>query len=369
MDEKASRVYGKITDEGLEELRSRIGVEIPYTQPHIEEVNSDAIRHFVEGIGDRNPVWEQQGIAPPCILFATSKIVGGYVGGLPGVHSLYGGTDWRWYTPVRERTKINTSSHLKSVEEKESRFAGRMVNQVYHTAFKDNNDEVLARADSWCLRTERDTAQKVGKYKDTRLDVYDEEKLREIWEYYENEKIRGEETLYWEDVEEGDEIPTIVKGPLTISGIIKWIQGFGGLWIKAHGFAYEMYSKHPALAIPNSQGVPDTPERVHWDEQMAKEVGAPGIFDYGPERVTWLGNLVTNWKGNEGFLRRLYVEVRRFNLIGDTTWCKGKVSKKYEESGEEAAEKIVECEIWAENQRNEITAKGKAEIVLPVRKK
>ena len=61
---------------------------------------------------------------------------------------------------------------------------------------------------------------------------------------------------------------------------------------------------------------------------MARAVGVPGAYDYGPERVAWLGHLVTNWMGDAGFLRRLNVRVLRHNLIGDATWCRGAVTGK-----------------------------------------
>ena len=51
-------------------------------------------------------------------------------------------------------------------------------------------------------------------------------------------------------------------------------------------------------------------------------------FYYGPGRVAWLGRFVTNWMGSAGFLRRLSVKVLRHNLIGDTTWCRGRVPGK-----------------------------------------
>jgi len=57
----------------------------------------------------------------------------------------------------------------------------------------------------------------------------------------------------------------------------------------------------------------------------------------------------------------MYLELRRFNVVGDTTWCKGRVTAKGEESGEA----LVDLDIWGENQRQEITTKGTATIRLP----
>ncbi len=44
-----------------------------------------------------------------------------------------------------------------------------------------------------------------------------------------------------------------------------------------------------------------------------------------PSASRWLGHLVTNWMGDTGRLQRLNVQVRRHNLIGDVTWCRGRV--------------------------------------------
>src|SRR5688572_11104121 len=50
--------YGSITDEGIENLRGKIGIyqrkPIP---PHNTEVSIDGIRHFCYGYGDNNPLF------------------------------------------------------------------------------------------------------------------------------------------------------------------------------------------------------------------------------------------------------------------------------------------------------------------------
>ena len=158
----------------------------------------------------------------------------------------------------------------------------------------------------------------------------------------------------------GDALPEVVKGPLTVTSVIAFVQGWGSLYVRAHGLAFEMFERHPALGIPNASGVPEPPERVHWDEAMAQAVGVPGAYDYGPERVAWLGHLVTNWMGDAGFLRRLNARVLRHNLIGDTTWCRGTVTGK-EPGG------VVHLALRADNQRRETTASGSATVVLPER--
>ncbi len=363
--------FPTITAEALEALRTRIGQPVPRPQPYIEVATRDAIRHWAHGIGDRNPLWTDPDyaaksrwgviLAPATILYAMDRIVSGYVGGLPGIHAMFAGTDFRWRLPIREGDRSVGESVLLDLVEKPSAFARRAIQQTYRTTFRNQNGEVAAEADSWCFRTERDTARERGKYRDTEPHRYTKAEIESIRKAYAEEEIRGATPRYWEDVRVGDALPPVVKGPLTVTSVIAFIQGWGGLYIRAHGLAFEMFERHPALAIDNAFSVPEPPERVHWDEPFAQAVGVPGAYDYGPERVAWLGHLVTNWMGNDGVLKRLNVQVRRHNLIGDTTWCRGRVTGKPEENGEALVE------LSAENQRGEITAQGSAVVALPRR--
>ena len=145
-----------------------------------------------------------------------------------------------------------------------------------------------------------------------------------------------------------------------MTSIIAFVQGWGSLYVRAHGLAFDLFERHPALAIPNAFAVPEPPERVHWDDALARAVGVPAAYDYGPERVAWLGHLVTNWMGDAGVLARLAVQVRRHNLIGDTTWCRGRVRAR-------GADGQVTLELQAVNQREETIAAGEATVMLPRR--
>jgi acyl dehydratase len=104
------RTFPKITERGLDELRERIGLKIENTQePWCYEATRDNIRHYAHGIGDDNPLWCDPAyaaktrygsvVALPSFLFSTSRIVSGYVGGLPGVHAMWSGADWTWHNP------------------------------------------------------------------------------------------------------------------------------------------------------------------------------------------------------------------------------------------------------------------------------
>jgi acyl dehydratase len=380
MSDLPQRSFPKITESGLDELRQRLGVKITQmAEPWCFEATRDNIRHYAHGIGDDNPLWcdpeyaakSHYGgiVALPSFLFSTSRIVSGYVGGLPGVHAMWSGSDWTWHKPVRRNDEIHTEAHLKDLVEHQTRFAGRAVQQIYHVDFFNQQGDKVAEADSWCFRTERDHAREQGtKYKDVRSREprrYTDEELGEAYKLYRGEEVRGATPRYWEDVKEGEDLPTMFKGPMTVTGFIAYAQGWGGLYIKANKMAWKLIDAHPGVGIKNRFGIPDVPERVHWEEDFALEVGAPGAYDYGPERTSWLTHHLTNWMGDTGFLHKASCKIRRHNPEGDMLFIKGKVKRKYVEDGKH----LVEIEQEARNQDGELSVVGSGVVVLPARGK
>ncbi|CAN5483611.1 MaoC family dehydratase N-terminal domain-containing protein [soil metagenome] len=378
MSSVIERTFPTITDAGLEDLRRRIGVKIGQTaEPWCYEATRDNIRHYAHGIGDDNPLWcdpeyaaktKHGGIvALPSFLFATSRIVSGYVGGLPGVHAMWSGSDWTWHQQVRRNDVISTEAHLKDLIEHQTRFAGRAIQQIYHVDFFNQHGDKVAECDSWCFRTERDHAREKGtKYTEARDRAprrYSEAELAEVFKLYRDEPVRGAQTRYWDDVTEGEALPTMLKGPMTVTGFIAYAQGWGGLYIRANKLAWQLIDAHPGVGITNRFGIPDVPERVHWEEDFALEVGAPGAYDYGPERTSWLTHHLTNWMGDDGFLRSASCKIRRHNPEGDILFINGKVLRKFVEDGRH----LVEIEQVARNQDDELSVVGSGIVELPTK--
>ncbi|MDM0035642.1 MaoC family dehydratase N-terminal domain-containing protein [Variovorax sp. J22P271] len=378
MSTTSERSFPKITDNGLDELRERIGQKIGATaEPWCYEATRDNIRHYAHGIGDDNPLWcdpdyaakSKYGglVALPSFLFSTSRIVSGYVGGLPGVHAMWSGADWEWHKPVHRNDTIRTEAYLKDLVEHQTRFAGRAVQQTYHVDFFNQEGDKVAEADSWCFRTERDHAREQGsKYKEVRARAprrYTAEEIQEAYKLYAKEEVRGATPRYWEDVKEGEALPVMFKGPMTVTGFIAYAQGWGGLYIRANKLAWKLIDAHPGVGITNRFGIPDVPERVHWEEDFALEVGAPGAYDYGPERTSWLTHHLTNWMGDDGFLRKAHCKIRRHNPEGDMLFIKGFVKRKFVENGRH----LVEISQEAHNQDDELSVIGSGIVELPTR--
>jgi acyl dehydratase len=378
MNDEPTRYFSKITDQALDALRARKDVRIENTlEPWCHEATRDNIRHYAHGIGDDNPLWCDPAyaaktryggiIALPSFLFATSRIVSGYVGGIPGVHAMWAGADWTWHKPVLRNQEITTEAWLKDLIEHDTKFAGRAIQQIYHVNFFSPDGDLIAEADSWCFRTDRDQAREQGtKYTEVRArppHVYTEAELQRLYQHYENETIRGATPRYWQDVTVGEALPTMAKGPMTVTGFIAYAQGWGGLYIRANKLAWRQVAHHPGLGIPNRFGIPDCPERVHWEPEFALMVGAPGAYDYGPERCSWLTHHLTNWMGDDGFLRRASCKIRRHNPEGDLLFIDGKVTRKWTEDGRH----LVEIEQSARNQDDELSVLGNGVVELPSR--
>jgi len=75
----------------------------------------------------------------------------------------------------------------------------------------------------------------------------------------------------------------------------------------------------------------------------------------------FLSKLMTDWIGEKGKLCRWQARYRAPGYPGETWTCKGKVVRKYKNSGGN----FIDCNIWIENQDNVIVTPGSATVTLP----
>jgi len=136
--------------------------------------------------------------------------------------------------------------------------------------------------------------------------------------------------LFWEDIEEGTEITTLEKQPTT-QQLVRWAGASGDFY------------------------------QIHYDKDFALGNALPGVIVHGALKSAWLGQLLGDWVGEDGVVKKYGCSYRGMDVPGDTLACKGKVTKKYVEGDEH----LVECEIWLENSKGEKTTPGTAVVVLP----
>jgi hypothetical protein len=381
---------GTITDEGVERLRARIGVAEPHPMPpHYRSPNVDAFRQVAISYGDDNPLWCEPdygdstrwkgAIAPPPLAGGDTLIGEDEVtqvdpdfkdlmrgDPLSGVHAFYSASSREWWAPLRPDRRIWRRNALVGVLDKESDFAGRAVHEWTAQVFREDGGVPLSGQYRLMIRTERSKARARAKNDAIELAPYTDEQIAEIDAQYAAEGPRGATPRWWEDVNVGDQIGPMVKGPLTVTDIICWHVGMGmGLYgVTPLRLAARNRSRIPRFFHRDELNVPDVMQRVHWDPEFARRSGNPTTFDYGRMRETWLIHACTDWMGDDAWLWKLDCEFRKFNYVGDTQWLSGTVTNRYLAEGGRPA---VDIDLNCVNQRGEMTTPGHATILLPSR--
>jgi acyl dehydratase len=138
--------------------------------------------------------------------------------------------------------------------------------------------------------------------------------------------------LYYQDVSVGREVTPLAKQPTTRQ-LVMWAGAVGDY------------------------------QPIHYDKDFAQSRGLSGVIVHGQLVGAFLGQLMTNWIGEQGILRKLSCSYKDMNYPGEVITFKGKVTKKYVEDGQHC----VECSLWAENPKREKTASGMAVVILPSR--
>jgi acyl dehydratase len=383
---------GMITDDGVARLRARVGVAEPHpAPPHYRRPTEDTFRIVANAHGDDNPLWCDPDyaattrwggpLAPP-VLVGGDTLVGedevtsldsetaALLKGDPlrGVHAFYAASSREWWAPLRPGLRVFRRNALVAALDKPSEFADRAIHEWTAQVFRDEHGTVLAGQYRNMIRTERTKSRTRKKYDSIAIEPWTADALAQIDEQYARERPRGPEPRFWEDVEEGNVLPPLVKGPLTITDMVCWHVGMGmGLYAVAPlRLGWSNRQRIPKFYRPDELGVPDVAQRVHWDTEAARAVGNPSTYDYGRMRETWLIHLCTDWMGDDAWLWKLDCELRLFNYVGDATWLSGEVVRKYLADGDRPA---VDLEIRGTNQRGQVTCPGRATVLLPSRER
>jgi len=147
--------------------------------------------------------------------------------------------------------------------------------------------------------------------------------------------------IYWEDIAEGSEVKPLAK-VATTQMLVRWAGASGDF------------------------------NPLHYDNTFAESVGVGKPIVHGALKRQWLIQLLTDWIGEQGFLKKFSCQYRAMDYPramrtmidpqdGETWWCKGKVTRKYIEDDEH----LADCDVWIENGKGEVTTPGKATVVLP----
>ena len=138
--------------------------------------------------------------------------------------------------------------------------------------------------------------------------------------------------VYFDEVNIGDELPPLVKGPIQQIQLTRYAGASGDF------------------------------NPIHQDPEFAKAAGMGDVFAHGMLSMGFVAQALTDWAG-AGAVRKLGVRFAGLVRLKDIVTCKGRVLGKSSKDGLH----LCEVEIWAENQRGEKVVTGKATVALAAR--
>jgi acyl dehydratase len=373
----------ELNEETLELVRRRIGIPVRYsTRAHNEVSSIDSFRHFALAYGDDNPLYTDpahaeasawaSSIAPPLYAFnsgrwrpvdwspAEKQEMAGDP--LAGIGQYMCGERWLFVRPIRAGDVLWRSQQLFSAELKPSSFGGGTGALVSHrVSWEDEGGAPFAFRflDFW--HADREKSRDAATNRAIDRPHYSDEDVADIDARYEAEIVRGATPRLIADVQVGDALPPIVKGPLTITEMVAWHIGIG--WGEYGGgasrVAYKNRKRVPKFYVQNDFGFWDTAQRCHWDDEWAQRMGHPAAYDYGVMRSNWMAHLVTNWMGDDAWIWTMSASVRKFNYMGDVHFISGVVRDV------DRGANTVTIDVTGVNQRGVTTCDARVVVILP----
>ena len=355
-------------DEFQDEYRKGIGSTLGHRPS--KQASLDNIRRYGDGAGDYNPLYRDVGYAkgsrfgditaPPTFLYSvTLGVIAGETGAIDRrrvstryLPVNYAGAEIEFIRPIWRDDTITAVETVGETQRKTSKRIGPINFNTGHVVFTNSRREIVATIDTLMARyqntggmLEYDRTPKSEGEQSSRLVIEPADPL--VWE----RTRRGGDTLFWEDVVEGEAIPTLKKGTYSVTE----------LFLFTHGVLGTGRSTRSAL---DSEGSADLGGGGRFDEEHAqKRRNMPGQFDFGPQRVCWLSQAVSDWMGDDGTLKKLSASIRHPNVVGDTNTIHGSVTRKFRSDGQN----LVEVSVENVNQSGLPTAFGTAIVELPAR--
>jgi acyl dehydratase len=392
VDEELEKEFQKaleheLTDDDIAKAQLLLGIDTASKQRELNSIaTADALRNWAFGVGDDNPLYTEEDYGPDTrwgsqighgtqIGHIKTPMLGDPIpaevkaqtkGMFRGVHVFVSGGTWEWYRPLRPGDRIYSFRGEDSLDTKQSEFAGRSVIQVSRDVAINQFGEVLGVYRILRVLTERKQSRSKGKYAAIEPAHYTDADYERIDAVYAQEGPRGATKRYWEDVNVGDELDPMVKGPTTITEMIAFHAGGYGFvpyGLRSSRVGYKNRKRIAPFYVKNGQGVWDVAQRLHWDSQWAKAIGNPMAYDYGVQRQCWFYHHVADWAGDDACIIAMEDSIRKFNYMGDTQFLSGKVVAKRELDGQ----KVVDMELHMINQRETETAYGSVTVALPSR--
>jgi acyl dehydratase len=321
-------------------------------------VTEEWIRRFGDGAGDYNPLYRDRDhvsgryldlVASPAFVFSVDFGANASIWGhIPqdqvstkDLTMLYLGANLEWYRPIWLGDRIRAVETPADIRRTTTRQIGEACVCTGVTEYWNARGELVARLSNQMLRfpnpgagveSSSSAAARAGGVAPDPL----------VWE----RTRRGAQPRYWESVRPGEKLPDLPKGTFTLTE----------LYLFAHAALSTGRSRHV------DEGTIDMGAGGRADPDYARSNRAQAAtFDYGPQRVCWLVQAVTDWMGDHADLLRIQTRLRRPNLVGDVNTVQGAVTRTYRDGDD----LLADIDLVNVNQEDVVTASGTATVRLP----
>src|SRR5262249_36386794 len=137
----------------------------------------------------------------------------------PDFPQTYAGDEYEWFSPICEGDDIDwTATMPTSVELRDTRLYGKTAFITGRHEFRRHRAGIpLGSCTFLVVARHRLQAQKVAEaWEAAQKPRYTPEEIARIYATQDAEPVRGAEWRWWEDVEVGDVLPPIARGPVSV---------------------------------------------------------------------------------------------------------------------------------------------------------
>ncbi|MFI0354934.1 MaoC family dehydratase N-terminal domain-containing protein [Actinomadura sp. 9N407] len=341
------------------EAAYKAGLGEPLPPKPWRTVTEEWLSRYADGAGDYNPLFRDRSyadagrhhslVAPPGFVFSidfgANASIWGHIAeadvAMRDLTILYLGASIEWYRPIWLGDRIRAVQYPSGIRRTTLRQTGEALICTGTTEYWNSRGEKVAELTNDMLRfANRGSAVESSPPAPAAGGVAPDPL---VWE----RTRRGDRPRYWDTVAEGDTIPDLPKGTYTTTE----------LYLFAHGALSTRRSRKV------DEGTIDMGAGGRADPAYARATRAQArSFDYGPQRICWLSQAVTDWMGDHGTLVRIQARLRRPNLVGDTNTIRGTVVRTYRDG---ADEQFADVDVENVNQDDVVTASARATVKLP----
>ena len=365
--------------EFIEDSKELIGKEAPDVPQGVRESDWSSIQRFCAALGDRNPLYNDTAggvgtvyntlIAPPAFILSVRTPDSGaaYEQKSYGLRRFSIRASAEWSDVIRMAERLVSDLKVTAVRDG-AMWGDRATVEVESTAtYRTLNGAVFATATGTVAMVPYQLGEPLIEDRD--IHVYTDEEIKRLERDLDAvPPYRGEVPVYWSEVNVGDKVPTLVKGPLYYNEIAAWrLLEHKHAAIDLGTMAHRRVMERPGRITENpSTGWPyfDT-EQTYGDILSVKALGFKMPVSRGLTRFACAAQLLTNWMGDLGFLRKLSVDMPNHFCYQDTMWLTGEVVKKYRDKVGTEEYHAVEVQLSGHNQLGQKLVDGTAVIFLP----